>query len=406
MSSTPRQRTSVSGPAASQENGAIAPVPVPWLHHDLFPITKKVCSTPDGLMHNKKTSVVRVMQELKKGRTLLDQQLAQFEAQLLHVTDFLNGHVPVLQMTEPVASELHAAAVPITNGAAGEEVAGAAAPVGKAVMSSDKSNPLNPVASIVEEDLASETPCTTVGLWRYLAFFSFFKTVTPEDMAEVLQLEDSSSLARVTEDSDVDAVLPFATTADLLPLTHLPPHASGLDDKAVADTLRMRLVAALVAEQHEDELVLTKAVHEDGPMLKKMKIESEDKEPLTTTQPPCSTPEQLPLQLREIGLIETSEDELRQCLGQPEDDEVSNEIRLLQRALVLQVRQNNELKRTLRRSLERTKPWLTHDEEYQQVEAKFLKMWNRKKELQRKKKKQMRKEASFKSSTTPEAPSL
>lgn len=31
------------------------------------------------------------------------------------------------------------------------------------------------------------------------------------------------------------------------------------------------------------------------------------------------------------------------------------------------------------RVTDRLKPWLTHDEEIQQVEAKFLKMWHRKK---------------------------
>jgi hypothetical protein len=42
----------------------ITPLSVPWLHHDSFPTVKKVCSE-SGLPQAKKTSVVRVLQELK-----------------------------------------------------------------------------------------------------------------------------------------------------------------------------------------------------------------------------------------------------------------------------------------------------------------------------------------------------
>lgn len=41
------------------------PLPVPWLAHEQFAATKKVCSTSDGISVAKKSAVVRVVQELK-----------------------------------------------------------------------------------------------------------------------------------------------------------------------------------------------------------------------------------------------------------------------------------------------------------------------------------------------------
>lgn len=46
------------------------PLPVPWLAHEQFAVTKKVCSSRDGLSNVKKSAVVRVVQELKvRGKT-------------------------------------------------------------------------------------------------------------------------------------------------------------------------------------------------------------------------------------------------------------------------------------------------------------------------------------------------
>lgn len=35
----------------------------------------------------------------------------------------------------------------------------------------------------------ADAPCTSIGLWKYLYAYSFFKTITPEDMEQALLLE-------------------------------------------------------------------------------------------------------------------------------------------------------------------------------------------------------------------------
>lgn len=46
------------------------PLSVPWLTHEQFAVTKKVCSSSDGLSSVKKSAIVRVVQELKvSGKT-------------------------------------------------------------------------------------------------------------------------------------------------------------------------------------------------------------------------------------------------------------------------------------------------------------------------------------------------
>ncbi|OWY96223.1 hypothetical protein PHMEG_00033563 [Phytophthora megakarya] len=69
----------------------IAPLHVPWLQHEQFPATKQACSSADGLVSGSKNALVKVVNELKRGRANVDRQLAQLDAQLLVMTDFLDG---------------------------------------------------------------------------------------------------------------------------------------------------------------------------------------------------------------------------------------------------------------------------------------------------------------------------
>lgn len=56
--------------------------------------------------------------------------------------------------------------------------------------------------------------------------------------------------------------------------------------------------------------------------------------------------------LRDVGLVECSDSELRKRMRDPEDDEVSCELRELKFMLRDQVHQNNEAKRVLRNVLQ------------------------------------------------------
>ncbi|KUF95548.1 ARP2/3 complex 20 kDa subunit [Phytophthora nicotianae] len=69
----------------------IAPLHVPWLQHEQFPATKQACSSEDGLVTSSKNSLIKIVQELKRGRANMDKQLAQLDTQLLTITDFLDG---------------------------------------------------------------------------------------------------------------------------------------------------------------------------------------------------------------------------------------------------------------------------------------------------------------------------
>lgn len=90
---------------------------------------------------------------LQKGRTHLQQQLSQMELQLLHVSDFLRDAVDKLEI---VPVETPTVVADAKNGLAnGDADANGVHGDGKALPTSDKTNPLNPVALQVEEDLAS-----------------------------------------------------------------------------------------------------------------------------------------------------------------------------------------------------------------------------------------------------------
>ncbi|KAI9911059.1 hypothetical protein PsorP6_009310 [Peronosclerospora sorghi] len=92
--------------------------------------------------------------------------------------------------------------------------------------------------------------------------------------------------------------------------------------------------------------------------------------------------------LHSIGLVEKSETEIAQVgLSRPTDDEVSQEIRLLQRQLDSCVRETNETKRKLRKRMNETNPWLRREREEEETIIKtYFTMWQTKKELARKRK--------------------
>lgn len=368
----------------------VTPLGVPWLRHDSFPTVKKVCA-PEGLMQAKKATVVRVLQELKKGRSHIEQQLVQLETELLHVDDFLNGTAPKLELVhlyaQPPPEEGEAE---LANG----DATASSIENGEGAMAT---NAVNPVAALVEEDLASETPCTTVGLWRYLSVYPFFKTVTLEDMQEALLLDEplsafSADMSDVTEgEPAVDVLAPVAS----LSMLDDPLHTVTLGADRVNELLRMRLVAAMIPDSSTQENDVKQA-SDDGDA-------DTDMDVLVMKQQ-WDTSHVLH-RLHDIGLVEDARvDTVSRALRRPHDDEVSGEIRALQEELAFHIRRNNEFKRTLRRSFERLKPWVTHDEEVQQIESKFLKMWNRKKEMRRKRKhkqkKQLRQDVSRKSAFT------
>eukprot|EP00644_Phytophthora_capsici_P011119 jgi/Phyca11/7270/fgenesh1_pm.PHYCAscaffold_18_\ len=168
----------------------ITPLHVPWLQHTQFPSTKQVCSTDDGLVASSKHTLIRVIQELKRGRANVDKQLAQLDAQLLAVTDYLDGKNANIFPPHLITLVEHtpdAAAVPIA--ADGRRHCNGAAVAGKfSGIFKNEAEP--PTPAMVEEDLTSDTPCTTTGLWKYLYAYSFFKTITPEDMEQALLLEE------------------------------------------------------------------------------------------------------------------------------------------------------------------------------------------------------------------------
>ncbi|POM57331.1 Hypothetical protein PHPALM_38170 [Phytophthora palmivora] len=166
----------------------ITPLHVPWLQHEQFPATKQACSSQDGLVSGSKNGLLKVVQELKRGRANVDKQLAQLDAQLLAITDYVDGKssnmfpphlVTVVEDTPNVT-----ASTSVTDGRRhyGAGVAGKYSGIFKS-----ESTP--PTPGMVEEDLNSDTPCTTTGLWKYVYAYSFFKVVTPEDMEQVLLLE-------------------------------------------------------------------------------------------------------------------------------------------------------------------------------------------------------------------------
>lgn len=170
-----------------------APPPLlnsPWLSHELFAATKKAASAPDALALAKKSAVAKVVQELKRGRTYIDHKIRELEDQLLNVTDFLNGSTSTLftdyGLPEPVeknssgsggfAGSSNASTAALAASADGhlmnpEEIptspnsAGLRSKFvqhnfpGAASATGDKTNPLNPMGTAVEDDLVSGASC-------------------------------------------------------------------------------------------------------------------------------------------------------------------------------------------------------------------------------------------------------
>lgn len=92
--------------------------------------------------------------------------------------------------------------------------------------------------------------------------------------------------------------------------------------------------------------------------------------------------------LRKVELLEGSREELVKISSLSyKDDEVSQEIRLLQRQLCSCIKQVNDTKRKLRKIVDRTTPWLSHEkQEGGTVMKEYFTMLQTKKELARKKK--------------------
>lgn len=164
-----------------------APPPLlnsPWLSHELFAATKKTASAPDGLAFAKKSAVAKIAQELKRGRNYIDHKLKELEDQLINVTDFLNGTTATLftdyGLPESVengngsgaltGNSSKAATAALAAGAIGrlmdpEEIPTSPNSAGlrskfvqhnfPGMAGSDKTNPLNPMGTAVEDDLAA-----------------------------------------------------------------------------------------------------------------------------------------------------------------------------------------------------------------------------------------------------------
>ncbi|GLD93376.1 hypothetical protein PINS_up001968 [Pythium insidiosum] len=202
----------------------------------------------------------------------------------------------------------------------------------------------------------------------------------------------------VDEPSVGDATLGAVSTYEMA--EELPKLDDSLSSQSCDDILRARLVASLLPMETASAFASKEEPVKHGAAADVPALGNDCSKPIVEAS--CHhTNSSTAATLRAIGLLEPEQD-IDRSLSHPEDDEVSAEIRRLQRSLANQLRRNNEFKRTLRRTLERQKPWMTRDEEFQQVEGKFLKMWRRKKELERKKKhrekKQLRVEAPLQSS--------
>lgn len=188
-----------------------------------------------------------------------------------------------------------------------------------------------------------------------MSFLSLFKTVTLEDMQEALLLEEPTSVATIeARDSDQDTYLSgLSDGVHALPTLDETPQKQS-ERVATAQTnelLRMRLLAAMLPEVSKG--IKAKESDVDAALA----LEKEDVEmtivPETWISNSWNCSRTLE-RLGDIGLIDTASTNgtVRSVLH-PQDDEVSNEIRVLQTELTRQVRRNNDFKRMLRRSLER-----------------------------------------------------
>ncbi|KAG6572825.1 uncharacterized protein IUM83_15445 [Phytophthora cinnamomi] len=378
----------------------IAPLHVPWLQHEQFPATKQACSSADGLVTSGKNSLIKVVQELKRGRANVDKQLAQLDSQLLAITDYLDSKSPNMFPPHLITVVEDAQGAAPTQPAVGVDgrrhcAAGAAAVAGK-FNGIVKSESVPPTPAMVEDDLNSDTPCTSTGLWKYLYAYSFFKTITPEDMEQALLLEDPNAYSERLESSEEGtdkmlAGLDFERLQDNFSLSKSAPQ--DLDD-----LFKERLVASLCSVDTPSSSKENK-----GSTVDAAQPDDEDKHTSDSTgsyEVTLSTsllhsvdleswkPKGLTRVLRDIGLLEGSEKEIAELgVSSPRDDEVSQEIRTLQLQLRTCVGQTNEAKRKLRKIMDGTRPWLSQKKENDDATIKkYFTMWQTKKELARKKK--------------------
>ncbi|ETK74386.1 hypothetical protein L915_18809 [Phytophthora nicotianae] len=375
----------------------IAPLHVPWLQHEQFPATKQACSSEDGLVTSSKNSLIKIVQELKRGRANMDKQLAQLDTQLLTITDFLDGKgnnmfPPHLIMYVEDTPDVMA---PLSGDGRRQGGAGKGAAVAGKFSGIFKIESEPPTPALVEEDLNSDTPCTTTGLWTYLYAYSFFKTITPEDMEQALLLEDPNAFSdnvELSEDGKDKILAGFGIERleDIISSGKSNP----LD---LDDFFKERLVASLCSV---DSSLSVQHQHEE---MSSSQPDDEDKHSTDTTKSEAGTgvnsllhpgdikswnPKGLARVLRDIGLVEGDDKEVAQISSSiPTDDEVSQEIRSLQRQLRTCIEQTNESKRKLRKIMDETKPWLSQQKEEDDATIKkYFTMWQTKKELARKKK--------------------
>ncbi|KAG7400775.1 hypothetical protein PHYBOEH_004581 [Phytophthora boehmeriae] len=379
----------------------IVPLDVPWLQHEHFPATKEVCSSSDGLATASKTSVAKVVQELKRGRAHVDKQLAHLDTQLLAITNYLDGRStsmfpPHLVMhVEENQDVKMPSATGVSHAGDGRRhlVDGAAlnadVVAGKTggYFSSDLMPP--PTTAMVEDDITSDTPCTTTGLWKYLYAYSFFKTITPEDMKQALQLEDTKILFE--EDMEPNGEIQQGDKVERLEekFDSSKDVPQGLDD-----LLKEKLVASMSPMEWppllKDEVpppTLSTSQSQNGDFTAEMQ-ETNFSSSAHAVDLGSWDPNGVTGVLRGIGLVEASDEVLTQrYLSSPKDDEVSQEIRLLQRQLRACINQTNETKRKIRKKMDESKPWLSQKkEEDNSTINRYFTMWQKKKDVARKKK--------------------
>uniref|UniRef100_A0AAV1UMR1 Uncharacterized protein n=1 Tax=Peronospora matthiolae TaxID=2874970 RepID=A0AAV1UMR1_9STRA len=374
----------------------IPPLRVPWLPHEQFAATKVVCSTEDGLVSSSKGSLLKVVQELKRGRANVDKQLSQLDAQLVAISDYLDGKRSTMFPPNVIVYMEETQDTAVSSTAEGRRLCGAGAATGtdqfSGVVVNGDSSP--PTPAEVEDDLQSETPCTTTGLWKYMYAYSFFKTITPECMDQALLLEDLDAFFENLESrsAEKDAISMDRKVERL---------ESKFDENECAshdldEFFMERLVASLCVVGAPAS---TNASHE----VSVSELDDEDNRLYDTTATTSDTeirhsrcladvhsrgPKGLTRVLRHVGLAEGNDAEIAQdSLCNPMDDEISQEIRSLQRQLETCVRETNESKRKLWRIMDETKPWLSQGKEEEETTIKeYITMWRTKKELARKKK--------------------
>lgn len=189
----------------------------------------------------------------------------------------------------------------------------------------------------------SDLPSSTIGLWRYLSYFSYFTTVTLTDMENALELEEIEPDGAMLDDVDDDEMdtmqHPLEVNDDILPFQQ-----NGKEDTSLKDVLQLRLMASLIPNE------------DDGATNDIKAAEAFDMHKQTNVPMERWDSSRIQDQIRSIGLIEpdVSDGQLLHCiLIQSEDDEVSQEIRMLKREMLHHMRRNNDFKRVLRQNVER-----------------------------------------------------